>query len=70
MNTIKYVKVYWTQRRPKRSRDKIIEFHQELKQYLKWYNNIRPHESLDYKSPTNYILNNFNNLNQGKSQML
>lgn len=44
-------------------KDNVPTFNQELRLYLEWYNNIRPHESLDYKSPICFMLDNFTNHN-------
>ncbi|RLD67313.1 MAG: hypothetical protein DRI84_02785 [Bacteroidetes bacterium] len=34
-----------------------LELYRISKEFIEYYNNERPHESLDYKSPTNYYKN-------------
>jgi transposase InsO family protein len=46
-------------------KDNIEEFNREMKLYLEWYNGVRPHEGLDYKSPVCFMLGEFSDLGTG-----
>lgn len=37
----------------------LLEFQKELTEYLNWYNYRRPHASLNYASPVNFLKSNF-----------
>jgi putative transposase len=37
----------------------LNEFNRELIKHLVWYNTLRPHQSLDFMTPINYLLKRY-----------
>ncbi len=51
--TIKWEAIYL------HSFDRIAQAREVLANYIKFYNQVRPHQSLDYKAPDDIYYNNF-----------